>query len=304
MNYTIVGLFVLVLSVALVGITIWLSAGQLGAHNYTTYVAYMRESVAGLSVNAPVKYRGVDVGQVRSISLDPENPERVKLLLDIEPEAPVKEDTIAVLSVQGLTGIAYMELTGGSSTSAPLEPEPGEPYPVIRTGPSLLVRLDTALSNVISDLDRLTGDVDAALDEENREAFRQILDNLETLTGNLARAGGALDTRLADAEQLLANSAQASARLPQLFEQIADSVQAVETMATQFTQTGSRLNSTVQRTAPEFETFADQTLPQLTLLVNQLRTLAASMLRVSQQLERNPSELLFGRSGQPRGPGE
>ena len=103
----------------------------------------MTDSVAGLNLNAPVKYRGVDVGLVRRIVLNPANVEEVQLTLAIQHGTPVKEDTIAVLQTQGLTGIAYVELTAGRKDSPLLQARAGEEFPVIRAGPSLLTRLDT-----------------------------------------------------------------------------------------------------------------------------------------------------------------
>ena len=100
---------------------------------YDRYYAFMRESVAGLSVNSTVKYRGVDVGRVKEIALSPENPEEVRLVLDIDRGTPIKTDTIAVLETQGLTGLATLNLTGGSRDAPPLQATEGQEYPVIKT---------------------------------------------------------------------------------------------------------------------------------------------------------------------------
>src|SRR6185369_14184257 len=134
-HYPLVGLFVLVHSTVLIGIVLWLASGGAFRQKYDTYLAIEDESVAGLSLNAPVKYNGVDVGKVREIRLDTDNPERVRLLFAIERGTPIKEDTVAVLKIQGLTGIAYVELSGGARESPPLRASAQSPYPVIRTKP-------------------------------------------------------------------------------------------------------------------------------------------------------------------------
>ncbi len=103
MNYAIVGAFVLGLGAVLVAGVLWLASGGAFGTKYDLYLAIEDESVAGLNVNAPVKYKGVDVGKVRSIRLDPVNPERVNLIFAIERGTPIKEDTLAVLKTQGLT---------------------------------------------------------------------------------------------------------------------------------------------------------------------------------------------------------
>ena len=125
MNYPLVGLFVLVFGAALIAGVLWLAAGGAIQKKYDLYVAIEDESVAGLNLNAPVKYSGVDVGKVQEIRLDPGNPQRVNLLFAIERGTPIKEDTVAVLKTQGLTGIAYVELSGGARDSPPLRPVAG-----------------------------------------------------------------------------------------------------------------------------------------------------------------------------------
>ena len=110
-NYTLVGLFVLVLGTALVAVGLWLGATR-SEKDYVSYVAYVSESVSGLNTKAAVKYRGVDVGLVRDIALDRDNPERVRLLFDIVRGTPVKQDTVAVLATQGITGLAYIDGRG------------------------------------------------------------------------------------------------------------------------------------------------------------------------------------------------
>ena len=106
MNYAIVGAFVLVLGSALIAGVLWLASGGAFQTKYDSYLAIMEESVSGLNLNAPVKYNGVDVGKVRAIQLDPANADHVWLTFAIERGTPIRQDTVAVLKTQGLTGIA------------------------------------------------------------------------------------------------------------------------------------------------------------------------------------------------------
>ena len=107
MNYTLVGAFVLVLGAVLIGVLLWIAAGGSVRKQVDHYLAIEEESVAGLNLNAPVKYQGVEVGKVTDIQLDPTNPEKVRLTFAIAHGTPIKADTVAVLKTQGLTGIAY-----------------------------------------------------------------------------------------------------------------------------------------------------------------------------------------------------
>ena len=107
------------------------------------------------------------------IRLDPGNPEQVSLLFAIERGTPIKEDTEAVLKTQGLTGIAYVELSGGSPNSPPLRGEAPASYPEIRTKPSLSARLENVLTTLMAKLDSTSDSVNAILSDENVAAFKQ-----------------------------------------------------------------------------------------------------------------------------------
>ncbi|MEO8526064.1 MAG: MlaD family protein, partial [Caldimonas sp.] len=174
-NYTLVGVFVLGLGAALVVAVLWLAAGISTQKKYDPYQSIIKESVAGLSIAAPVKYLGVDVGKVSGIAIDPQNSRQVLLKFQIEHGTPVKQDTEAVLKSQGLTGISYVELSGGSVGSAPLLATDEVPVPLIRSKPSLSARLEDVLTTVLANVNRTSANVDAVFDAENRTALKQLL---------------------------------------------------------------------------------------------------------------------------------
>src|SRR5262245_10762276 len=129
-NYTIIGAFVIGLVVALIIIVLWLSTGITKKY-YKTYIVYVTESVSGLNKQAAVKFNGVDVGYVDDIQLDLKDPNQVILFLKVDPVVPITTNTTAVITEQGITGIAFVGLQGGIGGSA-LELRPGEKYPVIK----------------------------------------------------------------------------------------------------------------------------------------------------------------------------
>ncbi|BBI99484.1 ABC transporter substrate-binding protein [Ferrigenium kumadai] len=273
-KFAVVGLFVLILGALLIGGVLWLSGGKSYGKSYDTYLVYMSESVSGLSQDAPVRYRGVQVGRVRHISLAPDNVELVKLTLDIERGTPVKQDTVAVLQVQGLTGIAHVDLSGGSRDSPPLKPWPDEEYPVIRTGPSLMLRLDNAVTALLTNLNRSSENINALLDQENRTALRHTLANLERLSGALA-----------------------GAELPQLLQRLQRSADAFDRMANEAARAGAS-------TADTADSVRAEALPEARQAIAELRELTSSLRRFSEALERNPGMLLQGRENVKPGPGE
>ena len=311
-SYTLVGVFAISLSIGLVSGLLWLGQDA-GERSYETYLAYMRESVSGLSPNAPVKYRGVDVGRVDTILLDPNNPERVQLTLEIASDTPMKADTLATLSVQGLTGLAFVELTGGSKESPPLSTQPGQPYPIIHSRPSLLVRMDDSVSLLLANLNSIALDLRALVDEDNRQAFGQFLTNTAKLSetfasreAQLARLLSSTERTMGNAERITADlpalTAQLTTQLPRLTSQLTESVEALQDMARDISQTSRTVHALL--TEQNVGHMAQQTLAEVGLLVGELRQLTASMQRFSQQMEQEPNVWLFGRRTLPRGPGE
>lgn len=303
-NYAIVGAFVLVLGAALIGGILWLSSGGAARTAYDTYLAYMDESVSGLSLDAPVRYRGVEVGRVRRIALAPSNIEQVQLTMEIERGTPVKVDTVAILRTQGLTGIGYIELTKGHHDSPPLLAKPGERYPVIRSGPSLIARLDSAVSSLLTNVNRSSESFNALMDESNRTAITQTLADLRVVSSALAARAGAIDAGLANGARAMENAARLTGELSQLAERIQRSADAFDRMSATIARTSENANESLDRARAEAGQFAAETLPEVQQLVTDLRELTGSLRRFSEQLERSPSVLLYGKPASKRGPGE
>ena len=315
-NYVVVGTFVVLLTAAVLGVVLWLGKSDYRGV-YDRYYAYMRESVSGLSVNSAVKYRGVDVGRVKDIVLSPENPEEVRLTLDILHDTPIKTDTVAVLETQGLTGLATLDLTGGSRDAPVLEAAPDEEYPVIKTGPSLFFRLDMAISHLLEDqgltklltnLNQLSQQATAVVDEDNRAALRRILKDLSELTQTLAARHAQVDKGILSASQSAENLAKMTEtmnkQMPMLLERVNKSAGALQVMTEEFARTGKAVSALVQETKPDLQEFSRNTLAETGLLVTDLRQLTGTLNRIAQDLEREPNALVLGRTPRPKGPGE
>lgn len=315
-NYVIVGAFVATLGAALLGVILWLGKSDYRGV-YDRYYAYMRESVAGLSVNSTVKYRGVDVGRVKDIVLNPENPEEVRLTLDILNGTPIKTDTVAVLETQGLTGLATLNLNGGSRDAPTLEVAPDQEYPVIKTGPSLFFRLDMAVSRLLSEqgltkllanMNTLSQNATAVVDEENRATLKQVLKDLSDITRTVASHSEQVDKGLVSASQAAENLAKmtdtVNKQIPAVLERVNKSAAALQAMTEELARTGKAVGAVVQESRPDIEQFTRQTLSETGLLITELRELTGTLQRVARQLEQEPSSLVLGRKTLQRGPGE
>ena len=299
-----VGLFVLVLGAALIAGALWLASGGAFRQQYDLYLAIEEESVAGLNLNAPVKYNGVDVGKVRDIRLDPGNPELVNLLFAIERGTPIKEDTVAVLKTQGLTGIAYVELSGGARDAPLLRATAQSQYPVIRTKPSLSARLENVLSTVLAKLDSTSNSINAILSDENKAAFKNALADFAAVSHTLAARKETLDAGIANAARTFENASRATAQAGPVIERLGRSADAVEKMGNEVARTSASAGDTVNSIGADTKRFTAETLPELERLLGELSVLSTSLRRLSEQTERNPRGLLFGRKQVLEGPGE
>jgi len=309
-----VGLFVIFLGAASVAAFLWLTRG-IERVTYDRYRAFFRESVSGLGPDAPVKYRGVQVGRVKEIVLNPKNVEEVRLTLDIARGTPVKTDTVATLKVQGLTGLAFLDLSGGSQGSPILRAKAGETYPVIPTAPSLLARLDTDVTKLITGASGFAEDARALIDEENRAELKQILHDLAELTRTLARRSEIVDRGVQDGAKALENIARITgtldAQAPVLLGNLNRGTAALEGTAGEVSEAGREvaragreLASMVKENRQNIERFTRQGLPEYGALAAELRQLAVQLQRLERQLEREPNSVVLGRYPEPPGPGE
>jgi phospholipid/cholesterol/gamma-HCH transport system substrate-binding protein len=315
-NYTLVGLFIALLGAAMLAGVLWLSRTDYRGV-YDRYYTYMEESVTGLSNDSSVKYRGVDVGRVKEIILNPENPEQVRVALDLERGTPVKEDTIAVLETQGLTGIATVNLRGGSRASPVLKAKAGEAYPVIKSEPSFFTQLSSGLSRLtaneqipalLANLNGLAQDARGLVDGQSRADLKRLLADLarvtRTIADHRAELAGAIAKADAALERFAAVGKRLDERLPEVLDQTTASVRSLRDMANELARTGASLSSTVDGSRADIAQFTGQTLPESGLLIAEVRQLTATLQRLAGDLEREPSALVFGRTRSPRGPGE
>ncbi len=267
-NYTIVGLFVLILSIILIVIPIWLITG-LSNTQYKTYIVYMNESVAGLSKKADVKYNGVQVGYVKEVSLNPDNPQQVKLTLDIEATISIHEDTVAILNTQGLTGIAYIGLKGGSPSSPLLKARSKHADPIIQSAPSLLFRLDETIRHLTLSIQRVSKDMQTLLSAENQRSVTHILQHLDKVSGTIAANSAEFDKSLKQLPQVMAHFDQTTLKAQQVMN-----------------------------------AFADQMLPNTISELQQLTNLTMKLNQFADNIQENPSSLLRGQAPPTPGPGE
>lgn len=303
-NYTAVGFFVLLLGGALAGLIFWLSIGGKVRDSQVTYQAFFDESVSGLNYNAPVRYRGVEVGRVSDISLAPDQSGRARVVMRVSSATPVKADTYAFLKAQGLTGLATIELAGGSPEAKPLQKKAGEEYPTLSTRPSLLSRLDSAVSGLVVNMAQTSENLNALTDAEMRKTLKRTLDNLAILTQTLVEQRPALESALKNAGHTMERTAAAADDMAKLAKRLQNTAASVDKMAQEIAGASRDASGLMQDTRHLVRGAAGQTLPEVNAMAVQLRELAGTMKRVGAELEQHPESLVFGRGVPQPGPGE
>src|SRR5215472_14269050 len=208
-RYILVGVFVLTLLVGIFVSIVWLTRGQFQREGQI-YDIFFRGSVSGLSEGAPVRYKGVLIGRVLTIRLDPENVERIRVRIEVDTGTPIKEDAVASLELQGITGQAFVQITGGSNASPPVATPPGRSYPVIASRPSQLEEVVASAPELLNRFIRLTDHLNALLSEENRTAITRALSDLDTVTSAMARRSQDIDHMIGDAAATMAALREAS----------------------------------------------------------------------------------------------
>lgn len=301
-SYAAVGLFVLLLGAVFVGLGLWLGA-DVSTTPISRYSVYFQESVSGLNRNAPVKYRGVVVGSVETIELAPDDPEQVHLVIAVAARTPIKVDTRAKLDPQGVTGILHLELTDGTRESPRLLAEPGKPYPVIESIPSLITRLDQAVTAGLVTMDKLGAQLSQLLSEGNQASLSRTLENLERFSGALAANSGRLESTLSQADRLLANGADAAEQMPALISDIRQTLDRFDTLSVGIKEAGDKVSAMAGSGQRQLEALGG-TVPEADRLLGDLRRLVDSLTRLSDELRANPRMLIFGRPEPVPGPGE
>ena len=176
-NHFLVGAFVLLLVAGLGAFIIWAVKADVDAE-HTNYHVYFAGSVSGLSKVSEVRYRGVPIGTVTDIRIDPDNVERVRVTLDVSGDTVIKEDSIASIEMQGITGVAIVQISGGRQSSPALEARPGEVYPVIQSKRSSLEKLFSDTPELINRILTLVETVTRIFDDKNIAAIGGMLEPL------------------------------------------------------------------------------------------------------------------------------
>jgi len=188
-NHVLIGAFTIGVFLLALGFVLWMTKARSDA-SYHDYDIVFTEAVTGLSVGGLVQYNGIKVGEVSRLQLAPDNPGKVIARVRLDAATPVRQDTRAKLGLLGVTGLAFIQLSGGTPQSPPLLPTHEHPVPVIPSEESALSKLLASGTDIMTSVNDILMRLNQMFSEDNVSRVSQTLAHLDQLTGTLADQRG------------------------------------------------------------------------------------------------------------------
>ena len=267
-NYVAVGGFVLLGALALIAALIWTANAQYRTE-YAYYTASFTGSVTGLGAGTTVRYNGIEVGTVSDLSFDEQDPRKVNTLLQVDPDLRLRADSVASVESEGLAGATYVGIIGGTPTAPILVAREDQRYPEIRAEPSTLQQVRDITPQILDRIDQVAMRAGDLLNDDNREAVAITLQHLMVATERLNATIQSTD----EATQGIREAARG-------IDNAARSV--------------ASLSESVDGVVAESRGQVQESAAQLNQLLSETRLLVASLTRLADDLEREPTRLIFG----------
>lgn len=288
-NYRIVGLFSIVFLACFVVAVFWF--GKFGIQNdYDKYKVLSTESVSGLNVEAPVKYRGVVVGSVIDIKINAQNTEKIELVLKIKKGTPIKTTSVASLKPQGITGLNFMDITPGGNGTMLLKDASGEDIPTIIYGPSLFSKVDSSFTSMTERVQSILDKFDTAMSDKNMNHLSQTIQNLSAVSEKLS-------SRLDEIGEITKNSKDLPHESKEAIKKLSAAAEGINLVA-------KKIDTAIKRGDFDYKKDITALTNEAKKLLEELGTVSRESDVLIKDIQKSPSSLLFDSSSIPKGPGE
>lgn len=290
-NNVLVGAFVLILTIALAAFVVWLANDSGG--NKREYDVFFKQSVDGLNKGASVQFSGVPVGQVKQIALWPDDPQFVRVRIEVNGDVPILQGTSAALEGVGFTGVTQISLDGAVKGAPPIADLGPAGKPVIPTRIGGLGELLNTAPQLLQRLSTLTERLAELADDKNQESFAAILNNVETGTAILARNGPALERALNETSIAIQQTGIAAENVGKLAASAQGTItNNVDPAMANLNKTLANasaamatLNGAIADARPGLKTFSESTIPEANALIRDLRRTSASLSSLTEKLD-------------------
>ncbi len=312
-NYTIVGIFVVLFGIGMVWFAFWLAKYGM-QEEYSAYRVEMKESVSGLSEDSSVKLNGVNIGRVSQIHIHPKDVQKVELILEIKKGVSIKEDMVAHAQMFGVTGLLYIEIVGGTNEAKTLVPT-DDHIPLISSKPSLLTKLSNNLDGLSDKLTNFMIQSEKLFSDQHIETVGNILDNADKFTSKGSEVGDKavtsleeIDTTLQEFRVAMKNLntkfTEATADFKKMQKDFAQIKEVTVPTVNKLMQTSKNFNRVTLKVEKSLDR-GDYNLKKiLEPVIIDTQILVKELSTMSRELEQNPSGILFKSRESRRGPGE
>jgi phospholipid/cholesterol/gamma-HCH transport system substrate-binding protein len=302
-NHVLIGLFTLIVVAMILAFALW-AAKFTSNSSWSEYDVIFVEAVTGLSKGGTVQYNGIKVGEIRKLSIDPENPKRVIVRVRIDSSTPIKIDTEAKLAFVGLTGITEIQLRSLNDKSRDLVPTPDDPVPRIYAKESALSKLLNSTGDISTTATNVMLRLNEALSEENLKHLSNTLDNLDKISGSIAQerneiSGIIRDTRsaIAKLDSTLTSTDNIARKLDQgVVDQLPSLIGKLERVLVQYETLAKNGNRLIDANEDAINNFSQQGLAQVGPAIAELRTLLKQLRRLTAEIEQKPNALITGKN--------
>ncbi len=268
---------------------------------FARYDVFFRGPVSGLSKGANVEYNGIPVGKVFEVRIAPQDVELIRVTLEIDNTIVIKEDAKAQVESNILSGVAYILISKGTQEAAVLTAKEGQRYPVIQARRSALASVYARGPALLDQLARIGDHLEELLNEHNRVAVSDSLDNIRSLTAKLAAHDQEITELTGNANQalkalttLLTNVDQSYSTPDGIKDRLAQSLSSIDKAAIGLGDTGKEMRLAVHEARPAVREFGARTIRDFDDLLREARQLMIGLTRLAERIERDPSRLLYG----------
>jgi phospholipid/cholesterol/gamma-HCH transport system substrate-binding protein len=302
----------LALILAIVIAAFWFS--RIGEGDNREYDIFFKQSVNGLAKGSGVSYAGVPSGQVKSIELWRKDPDFVRVRISVNDTTPILQGTTATVQGIGFTGVSEIQLDGALRGAPPIicpaeDPESACPegVPVIPTKPGALGELLNNAPQLVERLTTLTERLTETLSDDNQRSIKGILANTDRLTKTLADRGPEISATIAEARMAVEQTGQAAEKIAQLADTtnnmlnedgkplMADLRQTIA--ATK--KSMAALSATIEDARPGVQAFSQRTMPEVGLLVRDLRRMSQALQNVAEKIDQQGAGSIIGSPALP-----
>ncbi len=314
-NYALVGFLVLFGMFLMVGFSYWLLQPS-NKQETRKYCIYFDESVLGLNLEAPVKYRGIKVGKVTHLGINRKNSQQVEVQITVLNTTPIKTSTRAQLTSQGITGLSYINLTMGDNSAPMLKKNTDEECPVIKTTPSFFNTIETSFGSVSTNLSKTLSGTQKLLNDQNQIQISILLEKSASVMGKLEKifdektikhiqhsakvldqASIKLDKMLPKFEEFATNSVAWENKVSSSFKAIMGSYNGIR-------ETMDVFQAAVSNGDFNLKAITDDVMPTMNNTLVEVQQLMVKVESILDQYEKSPGDILFKQQEIKKGPGE